>query len=323
MAGWKVSQSAADRLRPGAADRCWGGASCWRVAFATVGQPHRRPRRVHDRRLTASALLDRSGSEIDIGADDLDQADALRSTMRFVGRLPRTMVPRGDTHQLAERHRPDAAVRRLILCGTLGSLAWNAALIQARDSSSSRRTEQVEAAGELIESLEYTVIIGLIILVDHQLDNSKASQPAGRLTAATRLRRSRQSNDPSSSGGVKVPPAVGSPNGEPAREPHRPKRRCGRPDPGARRGRQGRRSQSGREKTSALRAMRHDDAVRSAVRCPVADGRQPRSRDDPSPDRRRTRPHARRSRRALRDRRRADQGAGRARLTATAARSRS
>jgi membrane protein DedA with SNARE-associated domain len=163
MAGWKVSQSAADAsvLEPltGA-----GWSFLLAVAFATVGSLIGALVGYAIGAWGGRPLLDRYGSYVGIGAGDLDRADRWferwGSWAVFLGR----MVPLVRTFVSYPAGIARMPLGRFILFSTLGSLPWNAALIGAGFVVGESYT-QIEAALKPFEYLIYAVVIGLVVLV--------------------------------------------------------------------------------------------------------------------------------------------------------------
>jgi membrane protein DedA with SNARE-associated domain len=163
MAGWKVSQSAADAsvLEPltGA-----GWSFLLAVAFATVGSLIGALVGYAIGAWGGRPLLDRYGSYVGIGAGDLDRADRWferwGSWAVFFGR----MVPLVRTFVSYPAGIARMPLGRFILFSTLGSLPWNAALIGAGFVVGENYT-QIEAALKPFEYLIYAVVIGLVVLV--------------------------------------------------------------------------------------------------------------------------------------------------------------
>ena len=163
MAGWKVSQSAADAsvLEPltGA-----GWSFLLAVAFATVGSLIGALVGYAIGAWGGRPLLDRYGSYVGIGAGDLDRADRWferwGSWAVFLGR----MVPLVRTFVSYPAGIARMPLGRFILFSTLGSLPWNAALIGAGFVVGENYT-QIEAALKPFEYLIYAVVIGLVVLV--------------------------------------------------------------------------------------------------------------------------------------------------------------
>ena len=163
MAGWKVSQSAAD---PTVVEPLTGLP--WNipmaVAFATVGSLVGALFGYAIGAWGGRPLLERYGRYVGIGADDLDRADAwfdrYGSWAVFFGRmvpLVRTFVsyPAG----ISRMH-----LGRFIVFSTLGSLPWNLALIVA-GFVVGENYEEIEAALKPYEYLIYAVVLGLVALL--------------------------------------------------------------------------------------------------------------------------------------------------------------
>lgn len=159
MAGWKVSQSAAD---PSVVEPLTGLP--WNipmaVAFATVGSLVGALVGYAIGAWGGRPILDRWGRYVGIGAEDLDRADRwfakYGSWAVFIGRmvpLVRTFVsyPAGISHM---------HLGRFILYSTLGSLPWNLALIYA-GFLLGENYEEIEAA---LKPYEY-VIYGVVLVV--------------------------------------------------------------------------------------------------------------------------------------------------------------
>ena len=163
MAGWKVSQSAAD---PTVVEPLTGLP--WNipmaVAFATVGSLVGALFGYAIGAWGGRPLLERYGRYVGIAADDLDRADAwfdrYGSWAVFFGRmvpLVRTFVsyPAG----ISRMH-----LGRFIVFSTLGSLPWNLALIVA-GFVVGENYEEIEAALKPYEYLIYAVVLGLVALL--------------------------------------------------------------------------------------------------------------------------------------------------------------
>ena len=163
MAGWKVSQSAADAsvLEPLTGV---GWSFLLAVAFATVGSLIGALVGYAIGAWGGRPLLDRYGSYVGIGAGDLDRADRWferwGSWAVFLGR----MVPLVRTFVSYPAGIARMPLGRFILFSTLGSLPWNAALIGAGFVVGENYT-QIEAALKPFEYLIYAVVIGLVVLV--------------------------------------------------------------------------------------------------------------------------------------------------------------
>ena len=163
MAGWKVSQSAADAsvLEPLTGV---GWSFLLAVVFATVGSLIGALVGYAIGAWGGRPLLDRYGSYVGIGAGDLDRADRWferwGSWAVFLGR----MVPLVRTFVSYPAGIARMPLGRFILFSTLGSLPWNAALIGAGFVVGENYT-QIEAALKPFEYLIYAVVIGLVVLV--------------------------------------------------------------------------------------------------------------------------------------------------------------
>jgi membrane protein DedA with SNARE-associated domain len=163
MAGWKVSQSAADAsvLEPLTGV---GWSFLLAVAFATVGSLIGALVGYAIGAWGGRPLLDRYGSYVGIGAGDLDRADRWferwGSWAVFLGR----MVPLVRTFVSYPAGIARMPLGRFILFSTLGSLPWNAALIGAGFVVGESYT-QIEAALKPFEYLIYAVVIGLVVVV--------------------------------------------------------------------------------------------------------------------------------------------------------------
>ena len=177
MAGWKVSQSAAD---PSVVEPLTGEP--WNialtVAFATVGSLAGALAGYAIGAWGGRPLLDRYGRYVGIGAEDLDRADAWfkhwGSWAVFLGRmvpLVRTFVsyPAGIAHM---------PLGRFILFSTLGSLIWNLALILA-GFVVGENYQEIEAAIKPYEYLIYAIVIGLVALVVVRWQRSKRREAEG------------------------------------------------------------------------------------------------------------------------------------------------
>ena len=163
MAGWKVSQSAAD---PTVVEPLTGLP--WNVplavALATVGSLVGALVGYAIGAWGGRPLLDRYGRYVGIGADDLDRADRWferwGSWAVFLGR----MVPLVRTFVSYPAGIARMPLGRFVLYSTLGSLPWNAALIGA-GFAVGENYPQIEAAIKPYEYLIYAVVIGLVVLL--------------------------------------------------------------------------------------------------------------------------------------------------------------
>lgn len=163
MAGWKVSQSAAD---PSVVEPLTGLP--WNipmaVAFATLGSLVGALVGYAIGAWGGRPILDRWGRYVGIGADDLDRADRwfekYGSWAVFLGRmvpLVRTFVsyPAGISHM---------HLGRFILYSTLGSLPWNLALIYA-GFLLGENYEQIAAALKPYEYVIYAIVLAVVAIL--------------------------------------------------------------------------------------------------------------------------------------------------------------
>jgi membrane protein DedA with SNARE-associated domain len=164
MAGWKVSQSAADQSVlepltnlpwnvPLAVTLATAGSVVGALVGYAVGAWGGRP------------LLDRFGRYVGIGASDLDRADRWferwGSWAVFLGR----MVPLVRTFVSYPAGISRMPIGRFLLFSTLGSLPWNAALIYA-GFVVGENYPQIEAAIKPFEYVIYVVVaLGVIVLI--------------------------------------------------------------------------------------------------------------------------------------------------------------
>ena len=163
MAGWKVSQSAAD---PSVVEPLTGvpWSFLLTVAFATLGSIVGALVGYAIGLWGGRPLLDRYGRYVGIGADDLNRADRWferwGSWAVFLGR----MVPLVRTFVSYPAGIARMPIGRFVLFSTLGSLPWNAALIGA-GFLVGENYQQIEAAIKPYEYLIYLVVIALLVLV--------------------------------------------------------------------------------------------------------------------------------------------------------------
>ncbi len=163
MAGWKVSQSAADPsvLEP-LTDQPWNLVLA--VAFATIGSLVGALVGYAIGAWGGRPLLDRFGRYVGIGADDLDRADRWFQRWGnwavFLGR----MVPLVRTFVSYPAGIARMPIGPFIVFSTLGSLIWNAALITA-GFVVGENYAQIEAALKPYEYVIYAVVIGVVILL--------------------------------------------------------------------------------------------------------------------------------------------------------------
>ena len=163
MAGWKVSQSAADPSvlepltnlpwnLPLAVTLATAGSVVGALVGYAIGAWGGRP------------LLDRFGRYVGIGASDLDRADRWferwGSWAVFLGR----MVPLVRTFVSYPAGISRMSIGRFLLFSTLGSLPWNAALIYA-GFVVGENYPQIEAAIKPYEYVIYAVVlVGVLLL---------------------------------------------------------------------------------------------------------------------------------------------------------------
>ncbi len=175
MAGWKVSQSAADPsvLEP-LTNLAWNIPLA--VAFATAGSLLGALVGYAIGAWGGRPLLDRYGGYVGIGADDLDRADRWFERWGnwavFLGR----MVPLVRTFVSYPAGIARMPIGRFILFSTLGSLPWNAALIGA-GFVVGENYPQIEAAIKPYEYLIYAVVIGLVVVVIVRWQLGKRRRP--------------------------------------------------------------------------------------------------------------------------------------------------
>jgi len=156
MAGWKVSQSAADPsvLEP-LTDQPWNLVLT--VAFATAGSLVGALVGYAIGAWGGRPLLDRWGRYVGIGAEDLDRADAWfvrwGSWAVFLGR----MVPLVRTFVSYPAGIARMPLGKFIVFSTLGSLIWNVALIVA-GFVVGESYEQIAAALKPYEYVIYAVV---------------------------------------------------------------------------------------------------------------------------------------------------------------------
>ena len=163
MAGWKVSQSAAD---PSVLEPLTGLP--WNLAlailFATAGSLAGALVGYAIGAWGGRPLLDRYGGYVGIGASDLDRAerwfDRWGNWAVFLGR----MVPLVRTFVSYPAGISRMPIGRFVLFSTLGSLPWNAALIYA-GFVLGENYPQIEAALRPWEALIYLIVIVVIVVL--------------------------------------------------------------------------------------------------------------------------------------------------------------
>jgi membrane protein DedA with SNARE-associated domain len=163
MAGWKVSQSAAD---PSVVEPLTGLP--WNlvlaVLFATAGSVTGAVAGYYIGAWGGRPLLDRYGRYVGIGASDLDRAhewfERWGGWAVFFGR----MVPLVRTFVSYPAGISRMSMRKFLLFSTLGSLPWNLALIGA-GFVVGENYPQIEAALKPYEYVIYAVVIvGVVVL---------------------------------------------------------------------------------------------------------------------------------------------------------------
>jgi membrane protein DedA with SNARE-associated domain len=163
MAGWKVSQSAADPsvLEP-LTNLPWNLPLA--VALATVGSVAGALVGYAIGAWGGRPLLDRFGGYVGIGASDLDRADRWferwGSWAVFLGR----MVPLVRTFVSYPAGISRMPIGRFVAFSTLGSLPWNAALIYA-GFVVGENYPRIEAALKPFEYLIYVVVVLAVIVL--------------------------------------------------------------------------------------------------------------------------------------------------------------
>jgi membrane protein DedA with SNARE-associated domain len=163
MAGWKVSQSAADPSIVEPLTRLpWNIPLT--VLLATLGSLVGAVVGYYIGAWGGRPLLDRYGSYVGIGASDLDRADRWferwGNAAVFFGR----MVPLVRTFVSYPAGISRMPMGRFLLFSALGSLPWNAALIAA-GYVVGENYPQIEAALKPFEYVIYAVVFALAVLL--------------------------------------------------------------------------------------------------------------------------------------------------------------
>jgi membrane protein DedA with SNARE-associated domain len=163
MAGWKVSQSAADPSIVEPLTRLpWNIPLA--VLLATLGSLVGAVVGYYIGAWGGRPLLDRYGSYVGIGASDLDRADRWferwGNAAVFFGR----MVPLVRTFVSYPAGISRMPMGRFLLFSALGSLPWNAALIAA-GYVVGENYPQIEAALKPFEYVIYAVVFALAVLL--------------------------------------------------------------------------------------------------------------------------------------------------------------
>lgn len=163
MAGWKVSQSAADAgvLEP-LTGQPWNLLLV--IALATVGSVVGAVVGYAIGAWGGRPLLDRYGRYVGIGADELDRADRWFERWGawavFLGR----MVPLVRTFVSYPAGISRMPLGRFVAFSALGSLPWNAALIYA-GLLVGENYPAIEAALKPWESVIYALVLGAVALL--------------------------------------------------------------------------------------------------------------------------------------------------------------
>ena len=160
MAGWKVSQSAADpSIVEPLTNLPWNISLA--VALATVGSVAGAVVGYYIGAWGGRPLLDRYGRYVGIGADDLDRADhwfeRWGNWAVFFGR----MVPLVRTFVSYPAGISRMSMPRFLLFSTLGSLPWNLGLIYA-GFLVGENYDQIEATLKPYEYVIYVIVLGLV-----------------------------------------------------------------------------------------------------------------------------------------------------------------
>jgi membrane protein DedA with SNARE-associated domain len=163
MAGWKVSQSAADPSIVEPLTRLpWNIPLT--VLLATLGSLVGAVVGYYIGAWGGRPLLDRYGGYVGIGASDLDRADRWferwGNAAVFFGR----MVPLVRTFVSYPAGISRMPMGRFLLFSALGSLPWNAALIAA-GYVVGENYPQIEAALKPFEYVIYAVVFALAVLL--------------------------------------------------------------------------------------------------------------------------------------------------------------
>jgi membrane protein DedA with SNARE-associated domain len=163
MAGWKVSQSAADPSIVEPLTRLpWNIPLA--VLLATLGSLVGAVVGYYIGAWGGRPLLDRYGGYVGIGASDLDRADRWferwGNAAVFFGR----MVPLVRTFVSYPAGISRMPMGRFLLFSALGSLPWNAALIAA-GYAVGENYRQIEAALKPFEYVVYAVVFALAVLL--------------------------------------------------------------------------------------------------------------------------------------------------------------
>ena len=163
MAGWKVSQSAAD---PSVVEPLTGLP--WNmllaIAFATVGSVIGALVGYAIGAFGGRPLLDRYGRYVGIGPDDLERADQWFERWGALAVFAGRMVPLVRTFVSYPAGIARMPIGRFVLFSALGSLPWNAALIYA-GFLVGENYPQIEAALRPWELVIYALVVGLAVIL--------------------------------------------------------------------------------------------------------------------------------------------------------------
>jgi membrane protein DedA with SNARE-associated domain len=163
MAGWKVSQSAAD---PSVVEPLTGLP--WNmllaIVFATVGSVVGALVGYAIGAFGGRPLLDRYGRYVGIGEDDLQRADQWFERWGALAVFAGRMVPLVRTFVSYPAGIARMPLGRFVLFSALGSLPWNAALIYA-GFLVGENYAQVEAALRPWELVIYALVVGLAVIL--------------------------------------------------------------------------------------------------------------------------------------------------------------
>jgi membrane protein DedA with SNARE-associated domain len=163
MAGWKVSQSAADAsVTEPLTGLPWNLLLA--TAFATVGSVVGALVGYAIGAWGGRPILDRWGRYVGIGAEDLDRADRWfdrwGSWAVFLGR----MVPLVRTFVSYPAGISRMPIGRFLVFSTLGSLPWNLGLIYA-GFVVGENYPQIEAAIKPYEYVIYALVLAAVVIV--------------------------------------------------------------------------------------------------------------------------------------------------------------
>ncbi len=163
MAGWKVSQSAADpRVVEPLTGLPWNMILA--IAFATVGSVVGALVGYAIGAFGGRPLLDRYGRYVGIGPDDLERADQWFERWGALAVFAGRMVPLVRTFVSYPAGIARMPLGRFTLFSALGSLPWNAALIYA-GFLVGENYPQIEAALRPWELVIYALVVGLAVLL--------------------------------------------------------------------------------------------------------------------------------------------------------------